>query len=322
MWPLNSSPAYSPRRMGCLIACLVLMLTTRLTSVTAKTCRDTRQTRSAPLRSPARTRAWQSAWTLRGGYERNSATSSSDRGHDGQTGGDGVEQDSNPIDRMTADLLAKRDNIAADIHAKGEAIAADFKSKQEKITDEMLRERSPEAFGELGGHSSSYDAATAGMDVASRRSFFLGVRRVILLVQVVEFLAASLWQAAFPYGGVAGFVAAAPATAGGTDGTAAAIRISLKEIVAGGVGDGTGRLGLAIAACLAQFSVYTMLLVWFGCDRVVLRGIRVTGWEHGAAAAWALARLAVGPGDRLSHLAASTWLGGMAVLCAYFGRQL
>lgn len=160
------------------------------------------------------------------------------------------------------------------------------------------------------------------MDVASRRSFFLGVRRVILLVQVVEFLAASLWQVAFPYGGVAGFVAAAPATAGGTDRTAAAIQISLKEIFTGGVGDGRGQLGLAVAACLAQFSVYTMLLVWFGCDRVVLRGIRVTAWEHGAAAAWALARLFAAPGGKLSHLMACTWLAGMAFLCAYFGRQL
>ncbi|CAM9318689.1 unnamed protein product [Hapterophycus canaliculatus] len=223
---------------------------------------------------------------------------------------------------MTADLLAKKDHIAADIHARGEAVAADLKAKQEKITDEILRERSPEAFGELGGHSSSYDSATAGMDVANRRSFFLGIRRIILLVQVAELLAASLWQAAFPYGGLAGFVAAAPATAGGADGTPAALQISLKEIIAGGVGDGGGRLGLAVAACLAQFSVYTMLLVWFGCDRVVLRGIRVTAWEHGAAAAWVLARLVAGSGDKLSHLAACTWLAGMAFLCAYFGRQL
>lgn len=160
------------------------------------------------------------------------------------------------------------------------------------------------------------------MDVASRRSFFLGVRRVILLVQVTEFLAASLWQAAFPYGGVAGFVAAAPATAGGADGTPAAIQMSLKEIISGAVGDGRGRLGLAVAACLAQCSVYTMLLVWFGCDRIVLRGIRVTAWEHGAAAAWALVRLVVGPGRKLSHLVACAWLAGMAFLCAYFGRQL
>lgn len=158
------------------------------------------------------------------------------------------------------------------------------------------------------------------MDVANRRSFFLGIRRIVLLAQVVELLAACVWQTAFPYGGVAGFFASA---AGGTAGDAStAARPSLKDIVAKGAGDGRGRLGLAVAASLAQFSVYTMLLVWFGCDRVVLRAVRVTGWEHGAAAAWALTRLVTGPGGKLSHLAACTWLAGMAFLCAYFGRQL
>lgn len=75
------------------------------------------------------------------------------------------------IEKIAADLRAKRDDIAADVRARGEAIATDLKAKQEaiaadlkatqeKITDEVLRDRSPEAFGELGGHK-SYDSATA-----------------------------------------------------------------------------------------------------------------------------------------------------------------
>lgn len=74
------------------------------------------------------------------------------------------EQDNNKavdkIERIAADFKAKRDDIAADVRACGEAIAADFKAKHVKLTDEVLRERSPEAFGELGGHR-SYDSATA-----------------------------------------------------------------------------------------------------------------------------------------------------------------
>lgn len=160
------------------------------------------------------------------------------------------------------------------------------------------------------------------MDVANRRSFFLGIRRIVLLAQVVELLAACVWQTVFPYGGVAGFFSA---TAGGAAGDASTAGIPpLRDIIANtkGAGDGRGRLGLAVAASLAQCSLYTMLLVWFGCDRVVLRAVRLTGWEHGAAAAWALTRLVSGPGGKLSHLAACTWLAGMAFLCAYFGRQL
>lgn len=160
-----------------------------------------------------------------------------------------------------------------------------------------------------------------GMDVANRRSFFLGIRRVLLLVQVVELLAACMWQAAFPFGGVAGFITAA-STTNGDGGTSNTVKATLRDIVAGEAGDGRGRLGLAMAACLAQFSVYTMLLVWFGCDRVVLRGVRVTAWEHGAAAIWALTRLVTGPGGKLTHLVSCAWLAGMAFLCAYFGRQL
>lgn len=137
------------------------MLTTRVSSVIDKTYHHPWQKLSATLRSSARTRAWQSAWTLRGGYERSSSTVKSQEEHDAQTGGDDGEEDRKPKDSIAADLLAKGDNIAADIHARGEAIAADLKAKQEKVTDEILRERSPEAFGELGGHSSSYDPATA-----------------------------------------------------------------------------------------------------------------------------------------------------------------
>lgn len=64
------------------------------------------------------------------------------------------------IEKIAENLKSKRDDIAADVRARGEAIAADLKAKQEKITDEVLRDRSPEAFGELGGHH-SYDSATA-----------------------------------------------------------------------------------------------------------------------------------------------------------------
>lgn len=159
-----------------------------------------------------------------------------------------------------------------------------------------------------------YDAAfrfrkklLQGMDVANRRSFFLGIRRVVLLVQVVELVAACCWQAAFPRGGIAGFVFAGSEPSATTSGL--------------GGGDGGGRLGLAMAASLGQAALYTILLVFFGCDRVVLRAVRVTGWEHGAAAAWALTR-AFGAVGKLSHLAACTWLAGVAFLCVYFGRQL
>lgn len=65
-----------------------------------------------------------------------------------------------PIEKVAADLRAKRDDIAADVLARGQAIASELKVKQEKIADEVLRDRSPEAFGELGGHA-SYDSATA-----------------------------------------------------------------------------------------------------------------------------------------------------------------
>lgn len=150
-----------------------------------------------------------------------------------------------------------------------------------------------------------------GMDVANRRSFFLGIRRLVLLVQVVELITACAWQTAFPFGGVAGFIAnckeSAPAmTPRGEDYS------------------GRGKLGLAVAASLGQAALYTSLLVFFGCDRIVLRAVRVTGWEHGAAAAWAFMRAAglLGGGGKLSHVAVCAWLAAMAFLCGYFGRQL
>lgn len=147
------------------------------------------------------------------------------------------------------------------------------------------------------------------MDVANRRSFFLGIRRIVLLVQVVEFITACSWQIAFPYGGVAGFLVSDPDKPEQTSDWADWMR------------DSRGRLGIAVAAALGQAALYTVLLVFFGCDRVVLRAVRVTGWEHGAAAAWALFKTFVGVG-KLHYLAASAWLAGVAFLCAYFGRQL
>lgn len=150
-----------------------------------------------------------------------------------------------------------------------------------------------------------------GYDVATRRSFFIGIRRVILLVQVLELLSACVWQIVFPYGGVAGFVARGADLSSTTSGSE-------------GLGDSDGRLGLALAAALGQSALYTTLLVFFGCDRVVLRAIRVTGWEHWGAATWALVRSlrVAGSGGKLSHVAAAAWLIGVASLCAYFGRQL
>lgn len=152
-----------------------------------------------------------------------------------------------------------------------------------------------------------------GMDVANRRSFFLGVRRIVLLAQVVELIIACVWQAAFPYGGVAGFVAT------GNDKSATA-----TTPAPGGDMYGRGRVGIALAGALGQGALYTILMVFFGCDRVVLRTVRWTGWEHGVAAAWALARAmgVAGGGGKLSHVILAAWLAGMAFLCGYFGRQL
>lgn len=134
---------------------------------------------------------------------------------------------------------------------------------------------------------------------------------MVLLLQVVELLVACAWQVVYPHAGVAGFVA----------GRAGA---SSATLWGGGLADGEGRLGLAVAVALGQCALYTILLVFFGCDRVVLRAVRLTGWEHGAAAAWAVARTfrAAGAGGPIPVVAVASWLAGVAMLCGYFGRQL
>lgn len=149
--------------------------------------------------------------------------------------------------------------------------------------------------------------------MANRRAFFIGIRRVILVVQVVELIAACVWQALFPYGGVAGFIAAGEASLTMPEGA----RDATKRV-------GQGRLGLAISAALGQSALYTTIFVFFGCDRAVLRAVRLTGWEHGAAAAWALVRAVrvADGGGKILNIAVSLWLGFVAVLCGHFGRQL
>lgn len=134
---------------------------------------------------------------------------------------------------------------------------------------------------------------------------------MILLAQVIELITACAWQAAFPYGGVAGFVS-------NHKGSASAMTPRSAD------DSGRGSLGLAVAASLGQAALYTALFVFFGCDRVVLSAVRVTGWEHGAAAAWALMRAAgmLGGGGKLCHVVACAWLTVMTFLCGYFGRQL
>lgn len=151
--------------------------------------------------------------------------------------------------------------------------------------------------------------------MANRRSFFLGVRRLILLAQVVELVVACAWQALFPHGGIAGLIAAGEqswTTPDLGDGSAAA-----KSVV-------QGRLSLAISAALGQGALYTILFVFFGCDRVVLKAVRLTGWEHGAAAAWIMFRaMKVADGGwKISKIMVSMWLAAVAALCGYFGRQL
>ncbi|CAM9238358.1 unnamed protein product [Laminaria digitata] len=213
------------------------------------------------------------------------------------------------MEKIAADFRAKTDCLAADVRVQGDAIAADLKAKQEKITDEVWRDRSPEAFGELGGHHSPYDSTTAGMDVANRRAYFLGVRRLVLFAQVVELVIAFAIQLSDPYGGVAGFVVG--------DGDSSVT--SSTELA--GSGYGTERLGLAIAAALGQAALCTILFAFFGCDRVVLMVVNWMGLEHGVAAVWVLIR-AAGADGKASLVASGVWLAGMAFACLYFGRQL
>lgn len=173
----GNTPAKRLRLVAATLACLTLMSTgASVLDETYSHQHRSLQRRSRTRRSGAqawsRMRPRQSAWAVRGGYKHGSSATS---GSSGSSSSNGVGQDGFPprgettdssIDKLAADLRATRDHIAADIHARGEAIAADLKGKQEKIVDEVLRERSPEAFGELGGHASSYDSATAVSRVA------------------------------------------------------------------------------------------------------------------------------------------------------------
>lgn len=180
--------------MGPLITCLVLMITAQAASSLISDDSTSpsqqlgyqhpagqRRASQSTASTRTRTRAWLSARTVRGGYQHGS----SNRGHGTQkndqdndhvpprgatatadeidiSGDANYDHDNqHNIEKIAADLRAKKDHIATHIHARGEALAADLKAKQEKIADEVLRERSPEALGELGGHASSYDSATA-----------------------------------------------------------------------------------------------------------------------------------------------------------------
>lgn len=113
------------------------------------------------------TRAGHIVLSVRGGQEGNGiiGNNASEQSRYVDTGVTSSKQESNAavekMEKIAADLRSKRDDIAADLRAKRDDIAADLKAKQEKITDEVLRDRSPEALGELGGHQSSYDSATA-----------------------------------------------------------------------------------------------------------------------------------------------------------------
>lgn len=167
------------------MACLALTFTANASSLIDKTFA---QTFARRISVAAQTnqgcshtqRGRHSTWMVRGGYQhggrsRRTSGSSSNRGRDtlsnNNDGADHVDiarggttaTDSTHLDleKIAADLRAKKEHIATHISDRKEAIAADLKAKQEKIADEVLRERSPEAFGELGGHASSYDSATA-----------------------------------------------------------------------------------------------------------------------------------------------------------------
>lgn len=135
--------------------------------------------RSSEWLSP---RAERRAWTVRGGQHSNNRDEAEGGGSEqnfkregeqtryfpdfpappgARDQQDGVNAAAEKIEKIAADFRTKTDDLAADVRARGEAISADLKAKQEKITDEVLRDRSPEAFGELGGHHSPYDSTTA-----------------------------------------------------------------------------------------------------------------------------------------------------------------
>lgn len=182
----QSNPADSARSMGPVFACVVLIFTAQAASLIETSGAQTKGTFRCPSRGCARTQAGHNLWTVRGGYQNgrsssspstSSSSSGSSRGQDTFSNGSVDEEDHerprggttattdinhhHNIEKLAADLRAKKEHITTHINDRKEALAADLKAKQEKIADEVLRERSPEAFGELGGHASSYDSATA-----------------------------------------------------------------------------------------------------------------------------------------------------------------
>lgn len=181
MRPLHNNPADPVRSMGPVFACFVLIFTVQAAALLSETSRGhTKSVFRCPSRGCAPPQAGKNSWTVRGGYQHDrssSSSSSSSRGQDTFNNG-GVDQEDHDvrprggttatdidhhhnIEKLAADLRATKENIATHIQDRKEAFTADLKAKQEKLTDEVLRERSPEAFGELGGHASSYDSATA-----------------------------------------------------------------------------------------------------------------------------------------------------------------
>ena len=166
--------------MGPIFACFVLIFTAQAASLIETSGGQTKSMSRCPSRECARTQAGRNSWAVRGGYQHgrssSSSSSSSSRGQDTFSNASVDEEDHvhprggtsaadinhhHNIEKLAADLRAKKEHIATHIHDRKEAFTADLKAKQEKIADEVLRERSPEAFGELGGHASSYDSATA-----------------------------------------------------------------------------------------------------------------------------------------------------------------
>lgn len=178
--PLLGNPADPARFMGPILACFVLVFTAQAASLIETSGRHTKGTFRSPSLGWARMQAGRNPWIVRGGYQHDHSSSSSkdssSRGQDTFSNASVDEEDHvrprggttatdinhhHNIEKLAADLRAKKEHIATHLHDRKEAFAADLKAKQEKIADEVLRERSPEAFGELGGHASSYDSATA-----------------------------------------------------------------------------------------------------------------------------------------------------------------
>lgn len=180
--PLHSNHGDPAKSVGPIFACFVLIFTVQAASLIETSGAQTKSMFRCPSRGCAQTPAGHNLWTVRGGYQHgrssssSSIRSSSGRGQDTFSNGSVDEGDHvrtrggtaasdmdhhHNIEKLAADLRAKKEHIATHIHDRKEAFTAELKAKQEKIADEVLRERSPEAFGELGGHASSYDSATA-----------------------------------------------------------------------------------------------------------------------------------------------------------------